>query len=292
MKLYLENEGYELAITKRGAELCSFKSKRSGTEYIWQGNPEIWGSHAPVLFPIVGGLKNDTYVFEGQKYHLPRHGFIRKNDDLEIIKHTKDELMLQLTANAATRKVYPFEFCFQIIFQLNNNKLLISHRIMNHNPKDLYFSLGAHPAFNCPLSSEEHYEDYQLVFEEEEYLNTWKLDNSGQILEEGDLIMNHSKNIALHQDLFNRDALIFKRLKSKRVFLNHRKKGKILAVSFSDFKSLGLWAKPRAPFVCIEPWLGYADASHTNQKLTEKEGILKISPQKEFEASYGIEIFD
>lgn len=290
MKIYLENDLFKVDVNKVGAELCSFKSKQSDIEYIWQGDAKIWGSHAPVLFPIVGGLKNDTYFFDGKEYSLPRHGFIRKNDQLEVVNHTNKELLLQLSSNASTRQVYPFEFIFQIKFQLSNNRLLISHHIINTDQKELYFSLGAHPAFNCPLLPGENYEDYELVFDQEESLHTWNLDAAGQILEEGDKIMNHSHQIALHKDLFNQDALIFKSLKSRRVGLAHKVKGERLAVGFSDFKSLGLWAKPAAPFVCIEPWLGYADASNSQQQLQEKEGILHISPQKEFKASYYIEI--
>lgn len=291
MKLNLENALFEVGINKVGAELCSFKSKPSGIEYIWQGDANIWGSHAPVLFPIVGGLKNDTYHFQGKEYSLPRHGFIRKNEQLEVVKHTDAELLLQLSSNAATRPAYPFEFIFQIKFQLTNNSLLITHHIKNTDQKTLYFSLGAHPAFNCPLLPGENYEDYKLIFDQEESLHTWNLDSAGQIVEEGDLIMNRSHHIALHQDLFNQDALIFKSLKSRRVSLAHQVRGERIVVNFSDFTSLGLWAKPGAPFVCIEPWLGYADATNSKQQLIEKEGILQIPPLKEFEASYSIEVF-
>lgn len=292
MKIYLENELFKVAIKKIGAELCSFKSKQSGIEYLWQGDAKIWGSHAPVLFPIVGGLKNDTYLFEGKEYSLPRHGFIRKNDQLEVVSHTTTEVLLQLSSNASTREVYPFEFIFQIKFHLNNNRLLIAHHIKNTDQKELYFSLGAHPAFNCPLLSGENYEDYQLIFDQEEDLHTWSLDSAGQILEEGAKLMNHTDTIHLQKELFNHDALILKRLKSRRVVLAHLEKGEKIAVEFSDFRSLGLWAKPLAPFICIEPWLGYADASNSNQQLKEKEGIICLASQKEFQAAYSIEIFD
>jgi len=291
MKIHLENHLFKVTIKKIGAEICSFKSKQSDLEYIWQGDAKIWGSHAPVLFPIVGGLKKDSYLYEGKEYNLPRHGFIRKNDQLELVNHSDTELVLQLSANETTREVYPFEFIFQIKFQLINHKLLITHRIFNTDQKELYFSLGAHPAFNCPLFAEENYEDYELIFDQEENLKTWNLDEAGQILEEGEPIMHRTHKIALHKELFNQDALIFKSLKSRRVSLAHRVKGEILALGFSNFKSLGLWAKPGAPFVCIEPWLGYADSSDSHQELKEKEGILQLGPQKEFEASYTIEIF-
>jgi galactose mutarotase-like enzyme len=155
----------------------------------------------------------------------------------------------------------------------------------------MYFSLGAHPAFNCPLEEGEKYEDYHLKFEQTEYLKRWNLDASGQIAEEGKLVMDNCQIMPLSSHLFVNDALIFKELKSHQVSLCSANR-EIIKVKFQDFTSLGLWAKPKAPFICIEPWLGYADASDSNQQLIEKEALLKLNAQDEFAASYSIEVFD
>ena len=292
MEIYkIANEQFEVGITSIGAEICSFKSKKSGKEYMWQGNPEIWGSHAPVLFPIVGGLKEDTYIFEGEKYNLPRHGFIRKNKDLKIITQTTNQLVLQLDSGEKTKLVYPFDFRFQICFELLSNQLKITHKVFNTGEKEMYFSLGAHPAFNCPLEEGEKYEDYHLQFAQTEKLNTWVLDENGQIKEEGAQIMNQTDRLQLHLLLFEKDALIFKSLKSRRVSLCKQDQ-EVVRVDFDDFRSLGLWAKPKAPFICIEPWLGYADSSHSNQQLTDKQGIIKLKSQKEYTSSYTISIIE
>lgn len=292
MKNYtIENSEFSVQITQIGAEICSFKSKTKDKEYIWQGNPEIWESHAPVLFPIVGGLKNDTFFHKNQAYQLPRHGFIRRNKDLKVISHTADQIVLELTSSEKTKEVYPFDFNFQISFELISNRLKISHQIINTGDEHMFFSLGAHPAFNCPLEEKKIYEDYYLKFNEIESLNTWNLDKNGQIKEEGELIMNQSQQLPFHSQLFDQDALIFKSLKSRQVSLcegDHEH----IRVKFDDFSSLGLWAKPQAPFICIEPWLGYADSSECNQQLTEKEAILSLEPGKTFQASYSIEIFE
>ncbi len=291
MKYKLENEDFKVQITNAGAEICSFKSKKTGKEYIWQGNPDVWGSHAPVLFPIVGGLKKDRFYYKDQAYQLPRHGFIRRNKELTVITQKANQLALQLESSEKTKRNYPFDFKFQISFELLSNQLKIRHDVLNTGNEEMYFSLGAHPAFNCPLEEAKNDEDYHLHFNQTETINTWKLDKNGQIKEEGKLILEKSNRLNLHSHLFDEDALIFKNLKSRIVSLCEDKK-ELIRVSFYDFKSLGLWAKPAAPFICIEPWLGYADSSDSHQQIKEKEGILSLKPGKDFSATYSIEIFD
>lgn len=290
MNYKIENNSFKIAITRIGAELCSFKSQKSDKEYIWQAHPDVWGSHAPVLFPIVGGLKNNIFIHNNKEYSLARHGFIRKNESLQVIKKSSTSIILQLLSNSETLESYPFNFDFQIQFTLLDNKLTISHKVINKGTEVMPFSLGAHPAFNCPLNKNEDYSDYYLEFQQKENLNTWNLNAEGLIANEGDKILNQSSTLNLHSSIFNKDALIFKSLKSKEVKLLSHKSSQEIIVQFNDFKSLGLWAKPGAPFVCIEPWLGYADSENTNQVLMIKEGVFLLPPQKEFNANYCIEI--
>lgn len=293
MEIYqIVNEQFEVSITAIGAEICSFKSKKTGKEFMWQGNPQIWRSHAPVLFPIVGGLKNNQFTYKGKSYSMPRHGFIRKNEDLQIVEKYSHKITLELQSNSKIREQYPFEFIFQISFAIENNKLTITHHIFNTDQKRLYFSLGAHPAFNCPWNEDEIYEDYFLEFDQTEYSITWNLNTSGLIASEGDVVMNNSQKLPLHRDLFQKDALIFKTLKSRKVSLVNSNTHEKINVYFDHFNSLGLWAKPGAPFVCIEPWLGYADAENHDSQLINKEGILTLESGKDFSASYFIEIDD
>ena len=292
MNYTLGNNAFEIAVTAVGAELCSFKSKKSNKEYIWQANPEIWGSHAPVLFPIIGGLKNNKFIHDNKEYSLVKHGFIRRNESLKIVKKSATSILFQLLSNTETFKSFPFTFDFQIQFTLKENKLIILHTVINNGNEVMPFSLGAHPAFNCPLNNNETYSDYYLEFQEKENLYTWDLNSSGLIANKGAKIFNDSSILNLHSSIFNKDALIFKSLKSKSVKLASNKSSQEIIVQFQDFKSLGLWAKPDAPFICIEPWLGYADSEHTNQFILEKEGILLLPPQEEFHASYSIEIIE
>ena len=290
MNYILKNKFFQITINSKGAELVSFKSEKTEKEYIWQGDPHIWAGHSPVLFPIVGGLKNDTYFHNDKEYSLLRHGFIRKSEDLILGEQTSDSITFSLTQNPKYKKIYPFDFEFNITYKLQNDILLVQHDIINMGDEMMFFSLGAHPAFNCPINEGESYSDYTLVFNKKETLNTWNLNAEGIITQQGDRIMDNSSIIDLHEDIFKNDALIFKALKSREVRLvSHKSKSEVI-VSFNDFKSLGLWAKPKAPFVCIEPWLGYADVVDTNQKISDKEGIIKLESRKEFSATYSIQI--
>ena len=286
----LKNNSFQIIIDAKGAELNSFKSLISGQEYIWQGDPSIWAGHSPVLFPIVGGLKNDTYFHENKEYKLPRHGFVRRSEDLTVEEQTPNSITFSLVQNSNIRKSYPFDFEFNVTYKLLDDTLLVQHSIKNLGNDDMFFSLGAHPAFNCPINEGESYSDYALVFNEKENLNTWDLNNQGIITQEGARILDNSKTINLHEDIFENDALIFKTLRSKEVRLVSKKSATEVILSFKDFKSLGLWAKPKAPFVCIEPWLGYADVVDANQKLCDKEGINKLSPKNDFKAEYSIQV--
>ena len=286
----LKNNSFQIIIDAKGAELNSFKSLISGQEYIWQGDPSIWAGHSPVLFPIVGGLKDDTYFHENKEYKLARHGFVRRNEDLTIEEQTPNSITFSLTQTPNIRKLYPFDFEFNITYKLLDDTLLVQHSIKNLGDDDMLFSLGAHPAFNCPINKGESYSDYALVFSEKETLSTWNLNADGIITEEGERILDNSKTIYLHEDIFENDALIFKALKSKEVKLVSKKSATEVILSFNDFKSLGLWAKPKAPFVCIEPWLGYADVVDANQELTDKEGIIKLLAGKIFSAEYSIQV--
>jgi len=287
----LKNDLLQINIKTRGAELCNITSAKHKTEFIWQANPEIWGSHAPNLFPIVGALKNGSYTYNNKSYKIPKHGFVRHNDSFTIKNHTDSNITFSLTSNEELYKIYPFLFEFDITYTLSKNSLTITHNVKNLDEKPLYFSLGGHPAFNCPLLRGEIYSDYFLEFEDNEKSESYILNlESGLVTNQTKPVISEGNKINLRPDLFNNDALIFKDLKSRNVSLKHKTNGNIVTVKYEDFPFLGLWAKPNAPYVCIEPWLGVADNETTNQKIETKEGILKLEVDSTFNASYSIEI--
>ena len=286
----LENKFLSVGVKSIGAELCSIENKLSHSEYIWQGDPAFWTSHAPNLFPIIGALKNDTYFFEGKEYHLPKHGFFRNNPEVILKKKAEDQLTFSLKSSEKTLKSYPFLFELEITFTLKEKALTVRHEVFNLDTKEIYFSIGGHPAFNAPLFPGESYEDYYLEFDQKLNLNTHVLTDNGLISNVSEPILENESLINLRKDLFDNDALIFQDIASKNVSLNSRHTGKILTMAYQDFENLGIWAKPNAPYVCIEPWLGIADLEDTDQDLKTKKGINKLMPTKSFSASYTIEI--
>ncbi|MFI2744169.1 aldose 1-epimerase family protein [Zhouia sp. PK063] len=287
----LKNDDLTVNIQNIGAEICSIKNNTTGDEYMWNANPEIWGSHAPVLFPIIGALKDNEYIFEGKTYTIPKHGFIRYNKELYCVEHTDEKLTLSLRYNEEYLAMYPFKFEFYITYTLEKKKLKVQHYIINHGDDAMYFSLGGHPAFKCPLHHNESYSDYELIFETEETDDIHLLTDNGLQSGESKPLLHQQKTLGLKHEMFENDALIFKHLTSKKIQLSHKTSGPILQVAFSDFDYVGIWAKPNGDFVCIEPWLGITDVVNTSKNFKEKEGILTLEGKKEYSAVFSIEIF-
>ena len=286
----ISNLQLQVIVLNKGTEIASIKSKSTEKEYIWQADPAIWGSHAPVLFPAIGSFKNDMCTINGKEYCIPKHGFIRHNENIVLKKRTTTSLHFELECSEETLKIYPFKFKFYITFELNKSKLVVSHKVENLDDGEIFFSLGAHPAFNCPINEGEVYSDYFLEFEKTEHASRTLLSQNGLISNRTELVLDNTNVLNLTPNLFNEDALIFKTLKSKRVSLKSRKSNQVLTVSYSDFNYLGVWAKPNAPFVCIEPWLGIADHENTDGDYLKKDGLISLPKGKIFEAKYSIEI--
>jgi len=287
----IKNDLLQINIKTKGAELCNITSINNNTEFIWNADPKVWGSHAPNLFPIIGSMKDNCYTYKNKFYNMPKHGFVRHNDNFTIQNQSDTSITFSLVSNKKLFALYPFLFEFQITYTLSKNNLTIKHTVNNIDDKALYFSLGGHPAFTCPISKDEDYEDYYLEFEKEENSLSFLLNmTTGLVTNKTKPIFLEGNKIKLRPDLFNEDALIFKDLQSRNISLKHKTKGKVLSVKFEDFNYLGIWAKPNAPYVCIEPWLGVADSETTDQKIETKEGIIKLEANSNFNASYSIEI--
>lgn len=284
MSYTLKNEYLSASFNLKGAELCSLKNK-DGDELLWQADASFWGRHAPILFPIVGRLKDDTYYYNGQAYKLSQHGFAR-DLDFELTESSETKAIFELKSNSLTLEKYPFDFVLRLHYTLSKNALTIGYEVVNPSDADMYFSIGAHPAFICPLDSNKKRSDYQFTFDKPVTASTY-------LLEEGlqnnatESAVNHQRTLKISDNLFDKDALVFKAFPSDEVGIAEIGKESFLKVQFNGFPFLGLWSKSQdAPFVCIEPWLGIADNINSSQDLTEKEGIIKLSAKEVFEASY------
>jgi len=270
LKITLQNQNLVVTIQSKGAELCSVQSKANGREFLWQADPAHWPKHSPVLFPIVGKVKENAYSHSGKTYTLPRHGFAREME-FSLIEQFESKAVFQLCSSAESKTVYPFDFDFQICYHLDQNELHTTYTVKNSGNETLYYNVGAHPAFALPLD----FTNYSLVFPGDSTLTAFEL--------EQELISNsthqlHLENnsLPLSYSLFEKDALVFKQLESKLVTLFENEKP-LLQVSFADFPNLGIWTKLHAPFICIEPWLGFADTVNASGVLHEKEGIQHLT---------------
>jgi galactose mutarotase-like enzyme len=284
----IENDFLSVTVSEDGAELKSINNKQNSHEYLWQGNAEWWPRNAPILFPVVGKLKNNTYSFQGKNYTLGQHGFARdKKFILESSNNTTAAFVLK--SNEETLKVYPFEFELKVTYKLIENVLKISYEVYNPSSEEIYFSIGAHPAFNCPLFENEKFEDYYLEFEHPETLDRHLL-TEGVFNGDTESVLNNQKQLQLNHELFIKDAIVFKNMKSSYMILKSNKSGYNLKFSFKDFRYFGIWQKPGAPFICLEPWCGIADNSSSTGNLREKEGIEKLIPNATFGRTYSIEV--
>ena len=278
----LSNDVISAQINTLGAELCSLKNTEN-KDFIWEGDPAYWGKHSPVLFPIVGTLKNNTYTHNNKEYILTRHGFAR-DMEFELVDLTANTATFSIQSNSTTLASYPFQFELQIQYTLFHSTLEIAYKVINKDNSAIPFSIGAHPAFALPGN----FENYSLEFEKVEPLEYTLLEND-LVSTQTETIATNSNFVPLTHKLFERDALIFKKLESKSLTIIEKEIPR-LKVHFEDFPNLGIWTKVGAPFLCIEPWFGYSDTTETNDNLFEKEGIIVLKSTDTFQTKFCIEI--
>lgn len=278
----LSNDVISAQINTLGAELCSLKNTEN-KDFIWEGDPAYWGKHSPVLFPIVGTLKNNTYTHNNKEYILTRHGFAR-DMEFELVDQTANTATFSIQSNSTTLASYPFQFELQIQYTLFHSTLEIAYKVINKDNSAIPFSIGAHPAFALPGN----FENYSLEFEKVEPLEYTLLEND-LVSTQTETIATNSNFVPLTHKLFERDALIFKKLESKSLTIVEKEIPR-LKVHFEDFPNLGIWTKVGAPFLCIEPWFGYSDTTETNGNLFEKEGIIVLKSTDTFQTKFSIEI--
>lgn len=288
--LSISNGDLSINVAKKGAELQSIYHKLHELEYMWSGDPAYWGKRSPVLFPVVGELKNKTYYYKDKEYSLSRHGFAREME-FEVTEQSESSLTLALRSDQETLTKYPFHFVFSVRYTLFENILQITFIVDNTGNDTMLFSVGGHPAFKVPLIEGTVFEDYQLLFGEKETVGRWPISPEGLIQNAPKPLFVDEDVLPLKKELFAADAIVLKELKSTSVAITSLKTKHGLRVNFEDFPYLGIWETKGGDFVCIEPWCGVADSVNASGKLEEKEGINSLAPSEKFEVSYTIEIF-
>lgn len=286
----LENDVLKIKVSEHGAELHSIYNKNVEKEYLWQGNPVYWERRSPILFPIVGKLANNSYFVKGREYHLTQHGFAR-DLDFKLIEKSDNKLKFLLKANEKTMLVYPYDFKLTVSYRLDGSKLSVKYKVYNNSSELMYFSLGAHPAFNTNLT-ENGIEDYYLDFGKEMNLKTKVFDNEvGLVSREEKIILENNNSLDLKYYMFKNDALIFEDINN--VSLKNKVNEEEININCEGFPLLGVWTKitkDKCPFLSIEPWYGMADYVGQPKELRNKDYIQSVYPDDKFVAKYSIEI--
>ena len=294
-QIRLENEQIEVTVNIHGAELRSLKSKADGQEYLWNADAKYWGRTSPVLFPFVGGVKNKVYRHEGKEYPMNQHGFAR-DMDFTLVSESADEIWFALEDTEETYQAYPFHFHLEIGYKLEDTSVKVMWKVKNTNKTDMYFAIGAHPAFFCPVHEGEKQSDYYLSFRDGEGNAPESLINT--VFGEGGVVTTQKKEykltdglLPIDEHLFDGDALVIEDHQIQRVALLDPQKKEYLAVEF-DAPLAGIWSPPKkqAPFVCIEPWYGRCDSEVFDGELKDRDWENTLEAGGEFAVSYKITV--
>ena len=282
----ISNQKLTVIISPLGAELQSIT--KDGAEYLWNGDPEIWQDRAPILFPVVGGLKNGEYNYKGKTYSLPQHGFAR-TCLFEVSKAEADKAVFTLFSNEETRQNYPFDFELIISYHLKESTIEVTYTVINKTEGEMFFSIGAHEGYCCPIEQHELFTDYYMEFDSPVTHNKYLIENR-LILTESEEFLQNNNTFDLKHSYFETDALVFKNVNSKYLSLKSKKSKRGVKVSLEGFPFLGIWQKSGAPYICIEPWHGIADSINAGGDIAQKEGIIKLEQSGVFECIHNIEI--
>lgn len=283
----IENEELIVKVLLKGAEICSIQSKKEGTEYIWQADKKYWSRHAPILFPIVGKLKNDQYKLDGKTYHMSQHGFARDRN-FQVTEQKSDFLAMTLTEDDKSLEMYPFRFELTIEYKLISNSLIVRYLVKNgEEEKPMYFAIGAHPGFNLPLDQQAAFDDYYLELSPKHPRKFIPV-TEDVLLNTKEAVERSESTYAMNRELFSEGVRIWETAGNTRVELKSDKTDKAIVFDYCDMPYLGIWSPypQEAPFICIEPWCGVADRLDTEGDFTKKLGNNTLPPQEQFKRSY------
>ena len=289
----LKNEKIEIKINYHGAELRSIKNLETEKEYLWNADPKFWNRSSPVLFPFVGGVRNKVYRHEGVEYPMNQHGFAR-DMDFKLVNQSENEVWFSLDSTEETYKAYPFHFQLEIGYRLEANVVVVMWRVKNTNEKEMYFAIGAHPAFFCPFYEGDRQSEYFLHFSKKdgtypEKICTTVFGQGGCVtIQKAEYVLENGI-LPITEDRFDGDALVIEDSQVQRIALLDKEKKEYLAVEF-DSPLVGVWSPPKkqAPFVCIEPWYGRCDSEVFTGELKDRDWENKLEADDEFYAEYKI----
>jgi galactose mutarotase-like enzyme len=277
----IESNQVIVQVVSKGAELKRLFNKVWNKEMLWLGDEKLWNRSSPMLFPIVGTLIDNEFIFDDKTYSLNRHGFAR--DQEFICKHCgENELEFLLMTNKEMYKTYPFIFELLVHYRIVESTLTVTYKVKNLDKKDMFFSIGAHPGFDLTNA-----ENCEIIFDREQK-SYFQLNELGQV-KINDPIEFQQKSLLITKDLFKKDALIFKDSKLKSIEIRDKKSKDSIVIKCNQASYWGIWGHPSNQFICIEPWEGISDVVGHNKQLKDKLGVVKLSPGSEYKFQFEIE---
>ena len=291
MAVTISSNQLTATINEHGAELVSLINKNTGIEYIWSADSKYWGRHAPVLFPIVGRLKDDTYTVDGQTYHMKQHGFAR-DMDFNILEKQPNKVIFELHSSDETKEMYPFDFILRLQFTINDHELKVAYEVENPSDEKIWFGIGGHPAFKVPMTNDKFYDDYLVKLNPHATRNIIPL--KGSYTDIDHLKEERASEIEVDHEMFKDDAIIFdlgEEPTTVKLCDDEEKHGVELKVA--DAKFMGVWScYPQAgQFVCLEPWWGLADTVNSDQDFKHKFANNELDAHQKFSTEYQISVF-
>lgn len=287
----LSNQYLTVNLRPKGAEIISIVGNQDHINYMWKRDACQWANSAPILFPIVGAIKNDTCRIDGKEYHMTQHGFARHNE-FEIKNQSQTEVTFTLVSNDEIIKQYPFLFELNVTYKLVENTLTCFINVKNKDHQTIYFQVGGHPAFACPFMKNESSNDYYVEFSEYETRNQKVIDVAKRGMSHVQLpFFDHEKRFFVRQQLFNNDAIVIKDFKSENISIKSLNHQKSIVFHMQGFDHVGLWtAKHVGGLLAIEPWVGHADYVDFDGEFKEKESCVALDTDKEFNVQFAVEI--
>ena len=287
--IVIQSDGLRAEASPTGAELRRLTT-RAGRDLQWDGDPAFWTGRAPILFPVIGLLRGGRYRLDGVEYAMPKHGFARRST-FAVVETRPDAATLRLSASEATRGLYPFDFQLDLAFVVADRTLTVAATISNLGARPMPTSFGFHPAFRWPLPFGAPRDAHTLTFERDEPEPVRRIDPEGLLTPTPRPTPVEGRTLTLRDALFEEDALIFDRVASRRVVYG-APTGPRLEVAFDDFAILGVWTKPGAGFICIEPWAGLPDPQGFDGDIRDKPGVFQVAPGDRRRLAMSISLLD
>ena len=299
MEYVIENDNLIVVINSKGCEITDITNKKNNKKCLWNGNPNAWKRHSPVLFPVIGKYKDNSSIYEGKEYHMGQHGFAR-DMEFEPVRQAQDEMVMRLVQNEDTLEKYPFKFELECGYKLSDNSIVVSWKVTNTNDKTMYFSIGGHPAFivpqselNMELNNTKNATGCKLLFKKNGHtvdnISYFLLDTNGLVMPEKYSFKLDGGQVKITENFFEKDAYIIEDSQADEVSLIDDADNIFVTVQFTA-PVFGVWsaAGKKVPFVCIEPWYGRADGIDSDNRLENRKWNNILEAGHVFEKSYSI----